>query len=145
MKQIWIKNKIKEEETKSGNKNEKGEEQLRIEDAINGYENRIMFMLEQKLDFDYMLAVYNIFDYLLWQFEKNISLSDFYFMKCFWLGEKIQFYKKLYKKEINGIKKYEVFKYHPYFYYIKKKKILFLDYMRKIYRKIKEYGLEDIK
>lgn len=62
-----------------------------IQDAIDGYVDRINFMKEKSLTAEYNCSILTLLLYLYWKFEK-VSIAEGYSDTCQWLGETFQQY-----------------------------------------------------
>ncbi|MCM1103031.1 MAG: glycosyltransferase [Clostridium sp.] len=66
-----------------------------IQDAIDGYLDRIEFMKEKSLDREYNCAASKLLSYLHWKFV-SISISEGYTDTCQWIGESFKHYARDY-------------------------------------------------
>ncbi len=83
-----------------------------IRDAIDGYCDRIDFMKEKNLRWEYNCSVLTLMLYLHWKFV-TVSNAEGYSNTSKWIGKVFQEYAKRYKEIISDYKEYRILSKNP--------------------------------
>lgn len=92
------------------------ESEKMIQDAVDGYLDRISFMEDNGLESERERAVAMLLSYVSWKFEMT-ALGEGYSEKCAWLGEMFQRSMRCYPEYDLYKKKYRLLAGSPYKYY----------------------------